>query len=160
QQMAVLHRSHLLRSVYGNDDPALKDYHTVLGRVHAMSGKGRDGRDYAEYEHPVLDEILPRGSARDGCPENGELLWRTKSKTDLGKFGRNGSADRPSDARFFLYEVPVDRMASELRALRSAPDLFLLDLTKTGQGRLGRNWASDARKAVEAVAAAYSEMGI
>jgi hypothetical protein len=159
-QMAALHRSHLLRSVYGDDDPALKDYHTVLGRVGAMSGKGRDGRAYAEYEHPVLDEILPHGSPRDGCRENGELLWRTKSKTDLGKFSRNGSADRSNEARFFLYEVAAGRMTYELRSLQSAPDLFLLDLTKTGQGRLGGNWVSAAQKAVHAVAAAYPETGI
>ena len=160
RQMAFLQMRHVLRGVHCDDDKALKDYHTVLSRVGAMSGKGRDGRTYAEYEHPILDEIIPHGSPKEGCPENGQLLWRTKSKTDLGKFTRNGSADRPGEARFFLFEIEADRSAQELPSLRGAPDLFLLDLSKAARNRMGRDWISTARKAADAFQKAYPATGI
>jgi hypothetical protein len=55
--LATLQLRHALRGLYGDDDAAFKDYHTVLSRVGAMTGRGKDGRSYAEYEHPVLDEL-------------------------------------------------------------------------------------------------------
>ena len=149
--MAALQMRHVLRGVYGDDDTALKDYHTVLSRVGAMSGKGKDGKSYAEYEHPILDEIIPHGSPKEGCPDNGQLLWRTKSKTDLGELSRSGAADRPPEARFFLFEIAADHLIQELRCLGTSPDLFLLDLSKPARGSLGRYWISSSRKAVNVI---------
>ena len=161
QGMATLHRCHALRGIYGEDAPALKDYHTVLSRVRAMSGKAKDGQTYTEFEHPILDEIVPHGSARDGCRENGHLLWRTKSKTDLGELSRTGAADRPDTARFFLFDIHAsDNIGQELKAIDAAPDLILLDFLKTGRGRLGRDWIAFAQKAVDAIQAAHPSAGI
>jgi hypothetical protein len=161
QGMATLHRCHALRSIYGKDAPALKDYHTVLSRVRAMSGKAKDGQTYTEFEHPILDEIVPHGSARDGCRENGSLLWRTKSKTDLGELSRSGAADRPETARFFLFDIHAsDNIGRELKAIDPAPDLILLDFLKTGRGRLGRDWIASAQKAVDTILAAHPSAGI
>lgn len=96
-----LHLKHLLRTLKEGES-ALKDYHTVLTRVGTMTGKARDGRIYPEFLHPVLDEIVPHGSARNGCATDGHLLWRTKSKTDLGALRRSGLADDARAARYFL----------------------------------------------------------
>lgn len=161
-QMATLHKKHVLRSIYpASEEPAaLKDYHVVLGRVGAMSGRAKDGRSYAEFEHPVLDEIVPHGTPLAGCPENGRLLWRTKSKTDLGKFSRTGAADQPEEARFFLYEISADRMERELTAIECPPNLLLLDLSKTARGRLENNWLQKARKAVETFQARFPLAGV
>jgi hypothetical protein len=158
--MATLQMRHVLREHYGNNDAAFKDYHTVLSRVGAMTGKGRDGRSYTEYEHPILDELVPHGSPKNGCAEDGTLLWRTKSKTDLGKFTRTGAADRSDQAHFFLFEIAADHIEQEMPALSGSIDLLLLDLSKSGRGKLGREWISKARKGVDAFSARHPTAGI
>jgi len=161
RQLAEVQIRHLLRCMDNKDPPALKDYHTVLSRVRGLTGKGRDGRSYPEFEHPVLDEIVPHGTATNGCAEHGELLWRTKSKTDLKELSRTGHADKPDQAVFFLYQLrPNDNLARELKKVGAAPDLILLDLCRSARGRLGRDWISNARKAVDAMRAAFPDTGI
>jgi hypothetical protein len=160
QGLAALHMKHRMRSMHGGDTQALADYHLVLNRVRAMTGKAKDGRTYTEFEHPVLDEIVPHGTATTGCRENGHLLWRTKSKTDLGEFSRNGSADQPATARFYLFEIgSSENVARELRAIGEAPNLVVLDFSKAGRSRLGRDWIVVAQKTVEAINAAWPDAG-
>lgn len=152
QGLATLHMRHRMRHVHGGDCSALTDYHLVLNRVRAMTGRAKDGQTYTEFEHPVLDEIVPHGNATGGCRDNGHLLWRTKSKTDLGEFSRTGAADQPSTARFYLFEIGAsDNVTRELRAIGEAPDLIVLDFSKTGRSRLGREWITVAQKTVEAI---------
>lgn len=152
---------HSTRHLAGDDDDGLKDYHQVLARVRKLTGKALDGSTYAEFEHPVLDEIVPHGSARSGCPQNGRLLWRTKSKTDLGAQSRNGLADDAGRARFFLYTIHhTDAVRRELAALGSPPDLLILDLFRRACNRLGRDWRDRAAKVVEEIRAAMPTVGI
>ncbi|RZF63684.1 hypothetical protein EWE75_14480 [Sphingomonas populi] len=152
---------HSTRHLAGDDDGGFKDYHQVLARVRKMTGKALDGSTYAEFEHPVLDEIVPHGSARSGCPQTGRLLWRTKSKTDLGSQSRNELADDPGRARFFLYTIHhTDALRRELAALTQPPDLLILDLTRKACNRLGRDWRDRAVKALEEIRTAMPTVGI
>jgi hypothetical protein len=152
---------HSTRHLAGDDDEGLKDYHQVLARVRKLTGKALDGSTYAEFEHPVLDEIVPHGSARSGCPQNGRLLWRTKSKTDLGAQSRNGLADDAGRARFFLYTIHhTDQLRRELAAIGSPPDLLILDMSRRACNRLGRDWRDRTVKAVEEIRSAMPTVGI
>lgn len=160
-QMGAMQLRHELRCNYLEPDAAFKDYHMVVGRVREMTGKAKDGATYAEFEHPLLDEVVPHGTMSDGCPENGRLLWHTKSKTDLRKFNaRKSEADDPALGHFFVYEVRPDRLVRELKVLAD-PDLILLDFCKTGRGRFqDRDWTISAKQAVEAIRAKFPKVGI
>jgi hypothetical protein len=140
---------HLKRYMSETGDAA-KDFHQVLARVRNLTGRANDGRDYAEFEHPILDEIVPHGPPRGERSSNSMLLWRTRTKTDIAKQSRSGDADDPAKASFFLYTVRTgERLGIDLRAIKRAPDLLILDLTRTARNRLGWDWV---RKASEMVA--------
>jgi|GEM_PF-2244707 len=159
--LSKLHLQHLSRSVEREDEPGLKDYHQVLTRTQKITGRGLDGADYVELTHPILDEIVPHGSAREGCPKTGELLWHTKTKTDLSKQTRSGAADQPDTAKFFLFGLRAnDPLERELRAIKSAPDIVILDLTKAGRSRLGWDWLPASKTALEKIRAAFPSAGI
>lgn len=159
--LGKMHLQHLSRSIEGDDDPGLKDYHQVLTRAQKITGRGRDGADYIELTHPILDEIVPHGSARDGCPKTGELLWHTKTKTDLSKQTRSGAADHPDTAKFFLFGIRAgDPLERELRAINRPPDIIILDLTKTGRSRLGFDWLPAAKMAIDKMRATFPSAGI
>ncbi len=156
-----LHISHLLRSVSGEDDPALKDYHQVLSRVNSITGKGADGSMYAELQHPILDEVIPHGSPSDGCGNTGHLLWHTKTKTDLREQSRSGIADDPKHARFYLYSIrPSRNFKGELKHIVDPPDFFLMDLSKAGRARLGRDWVEIAKKSAEIIKSTHPTTGV
>lgn len=140
---------HLKRYMNDGGDAA-KDFHQVLARVRNLTGRASDGRDYAEFEHPILDEIVPHGPPRGERPSNSTLLWRTRTKTDIAKQRRSGEADDPAKASFFLYTVRAgERLGVDLRAITRAPDLLILDLTRNARNRLGWDWV---RKAADMVA--------
>ena len=161
KNLATLQTRHFLRGVRDHDDPAFKDYHLVVSRVKAMTGVARDGNRYAEFEHPILDELVPHALPTAGCSEKGTLLWRTKSKTDLGELTRTGAADRPETARFFLYTIHAsDSIEREVKAIKRAPDLVILDLTSAGRARLGRDWIAGARRFADAVQSTFPSTGI
>lgn len=65
--LGEVHFDHLKRYQSGENDPA-KDYHQVLARVRKLTGRASDGRDYPEFEHPILDEIVPHGPPRGDRP--------------------------------------------------------------------------------------------
>lgn len=159
--LGKLHLQHMSRSVEGDDDAGLKDYHQVLTRAQKITGRGRDGADYIELTHPILDEIVPHGSAREGCPKTGVLLWHTKTKTDLSKQSRSGAADQPDSAKFFLFGIHAnDPLERELCAIKRTPDIIILDLTKAGRSRLGFDWLPAAKTAVEKMKATFPSAGI
>lgn len=159
--LGEMHIRHEVRRLAGGTDPALDDYHSVLGRVRTMMARENGGLDRTEFLHPVLDEIVPHGSPTGGCSANGSLLWRTKSRTDLKAHKRTGWADDPAKARFYLYSIhAADSVRQELRALEVGPDLFVLDLSKAGRGRLGKDWIVPAKESVEAFRSIYPETGI
>ncbi|WP_340645414.1 hypothetical protein [Phenylobacterium sp.] len=159
--LGKLHMQHLSRSIGGDDDAALKDYHQVLTRASKITGRGSDGNDYVELTHPILDEIVPHGTALSGCAANGELLWYTRTKTDLKKHSRSGAADKPESAKFYLFGIRAnDPLERELRAIKTAPDIVILDLSKAGRARFGFDWLPAAKTAVESIRAAYPKTGI
>lgn len=159
--LSETHIRHAVRRLAGQTDLALDDYHSVLGRARTMTGNASDGCEGGDFLHPVLDEIVPHGSPTAGCAANGSLLWYTKSKTDLKAHKRTGAADDPAKARFYLYCIHAgDNIRRQLRALSDAPDLFLLDLSKAGRGRLGRDWVAVAKESVEMLARIHPTTGI
>jgi len=160
--LGKLHISHLLRSIIGEDDLSLKDYHQVLSRVNSITGKGTDGSTYSELQHPNLDELIPHGSPREGCGNTGHLLWHTKSKTDLRDHNsRTGAADDPASAKFFLFCIRAnDNFQRELSAIGKPPDLFIFDLSKAGRTRFGQEWVGVAKKAVEALRQRFPSTGV
>ena len=60
-KLGKINFEHVKRYMNGGDDAA-KDFHQVLGRVRNLTGRALDGRDYAEFEHPILDEIVPHAA--------------------------------------------------------------------------------------------------
>ncbi|WP_226637910.1 hypothetical protein [Brevundimonas poindexterae] len=159
--LSKLHLEHFLRSSEAEDDPGLKDYHQVLVRAKSITGRGRDGIDHVELIHPILDEIVPHGSAREGSPATGQLLWHTKAKTDLKQHTRSGAADRPDSAKFFLFGVGAnDPIEREMKALKRSPDVVILDLSKGGRSRLGFDWLETAAKALATIKTAYPDAGV
>ncbi|MBJ2153542.1 Hint domain-containing protein [Tabrizicola fusiformis] len=158
--LGTVNFEHVKRYVKGGDDAA-KDFHQVLARVRNLTGRASDGREYAEFEHPILDEIVPHGSPRGERSANSKLLWRTRSKTDIVKQSRSGDADDPSKADFFLYTLRVgDQISADLRAIKRSPDLLILDLTRNARTRLGWNWVDKSTEFVASLREVHPMTGI
>lgn len=155
-----VHFDHLKRYLSGESDAA-KDYHQVLARVRKLTGRASDGRDYAEFEHPILDEVVPHGPPRGDRASNSSLLWRTGSKTDIATHKRSGDADDPTRAVYYTYTIrAADRLGVELRSIRNAPDLLILDLSRNGRDRLGWNWLKRAAEMVGCIREIHPDAGI
>lgn len=145
----------------GSGGDAAKDLHQVLARVRNLSGRASDGRDYAEFEHPILDEIIPHGPARGDRPSNSSVLWRTRTKTDIGRHARSGDADDPAKAKYFMFTArPDDRLGVELRGIKRPLDLLILDLSRNGRSRLGWEWLRRAREMVACMREIHPSAGI
>ena len=158
--LGEVHFDHLKRYQSGENDPA-KDYHQVLARVRKLTGRASDGRDYPEFEHPILDEIVPHGPPRGDRPSNSELLWRTRSKTDIAAHKRSGAADDPAIARYYLFTIrAADRLGVELRSIKSAPDLLILDLSRNARDRLGWNWLKRTTEMIGCMREVHPQAGI
>ncbi|MFE1597523.1 hypothetical protein [Methylobacterium sp. ID0610] len=151
---------HVKRYMSGGGGAA-KDYHQVLARVRQLNGTASDGRSYAEFEHPILDEIVPHGPPRGDRPSNSSLLWRTRNKTDITRQSRSGEADDPAKAAFYLYTLRAgDRIGVELRAIAKSPDLLILDLSRNGRDRLGWDWLERAKEMVNCIRTVHPTTGI
>lgn len=160
QALGATNFEHLKRYVHGGDDTA-KDFHQVLARVRGLTGRASDGHTYAEFEHPILDEIVPHASLRGERAANSMLLWRTRSKTDIGKHSRSGDADDPSKADFFLYTIRADdRFGVDLRAIERSPNLLILDLTRNARNRLGWDWVDKSIRFVTSLHQIHPTTGI
>lgn len=145
----------------GNNGDAAKDLHQVLARVRKLSGRASDGRDYAEFEHPILDEIVPHGPVRGNRPSNSTVLWRTWSKTDIGRHARSGEADDPAKAAYFMFTARRDdRLGVELRAIKQPLDLLILDLSRNGRDRLGWDWLRRTNEMVACMREIHPSAGI
>lgn len=139
---------HFKRYISGGGTAA-KDYHQVLSRVRHLTGRAFDGRDYAEFEHPILDEIVPHASSKGERSSNSTLLWRTRSKTDIALHSRSGDADDPLKANFFLYTLRVgEHLRADLKLIQPSPDLLILDMSRAARSRLGWNWVDKAAELV------------
>jgi hypothetical protein len=158
--LGAVNFDHLKRYMREATDAA-KDFHQVLARVRNLTGRAIDGRDYAEFEHPILDEIVPHGSPRGDRSSNSTVLWRTRKKTDIAKQSRSGDADDPAKASFFLYTVRAcERLGIDLRAIKRAPDLLILDLTRAARNRLGWDWTAKATEMVACLREVHPGTGI
>lgn len=145
----------------GSGGDAAKDLHQVLARVRNLSGRASDGRDYPEFEHPILDEIIPHGPARGDRPSNSSVLWRTRTKTDIGRHARSGDADDPAKAKYFMFTARRDdRLGVELRAIKRPLDLLILDLSRNGRDRLGWDWLRRASEMVACMREIHPSAGI
>ncbi|WP_106640612.1 hypothetical protein [Allosphingosinicella vermicomposti] len=145
----------------GSGGDAAKDLHQVLARVRRLSGRASDGRDYAEFEHPILDEIIPHGPARGDRPANSSVLWRTRTKTDIGRQTRSGEADDPAKAAYYMFTVRRDdRLGVELRAIERPLDLLILDLSRNGRDRLGWDWVRRAGEMATCMREIHPSAGI
>lgn len=160
QALGAVNFEHVKRYVAGGGDAA-KDFHQVLARVRNLTGRASDGRDYAEFEHPILDEIVPHAPPRGERSSNSVLLWRTRSKTDIARQSRSGDADDPSKADFFLYTLRAgERIGVDLRAIKRSPDLLILDLTRNARNRLGWDWVGKAVELVTCLREVHPTTGI
>jgi hypothetical protein len=145
----------------GSGGDAAKDLHQVLARVRKLSGRASDGRNYAEFEHPILDEIIPHGPARGDRPSNSSVLWRTRTKTDIGRQTRSGEADDPAKAAYYMFTARRDdRLGVQLRAIKRPLDLLILDLSRNGRDRLGWDWVRRAGEMVACMREIHPSAGI
>lgn len=152
---------HAVRHTDGNDtDGAMKDFHQVLARAGKLTGLGRNGKEYPEFRHPILDEIIPHGACNGTPHGNGQLLWRSSTKTDLKQHKRSGLADHGKTAEFFLHGLT--RNDNPRRSLREAAalDVVFFDLTKTGQQRLGDDWPERAGEVFKLVRERQPKAGV
>ncbi|SDE57204.1 hypothetical protein [Kordiimonas lacus] len=152
KRFGSIHLDHVKRALDGQGVPAVTDYHKALSRVLTIKGMARDGKSYAELAHPILDEIVPHGPPKGDRPANSELLWRTRSKTDFGKFTISDDVNKPSTAAYYIYTIRAkDDFGDQLTSIKKEPDIFILDLSHTARGRMGWDWRSVAEKAIEAI---------
>lgn len=152
---------HLSRYWKDQHDDAAKDFHQVLTKVRDLNGLAFDGCRYAEFEHPILDEIIPHGPARGERPSNSSLLWRSRKKTDIGKHARSKFADDPSKAEFFMYTMRRDdRVGVEIRHINKNLNLLYLDLTLNARIRLGWDWIERAKEIVRHLREVHPSAGI
>lgn len=159
-ELGKINFEHVKRYMNGGDDAA-KDFHQVLGRVRNLTGRALDGRNYAEFEHPILDEIVPHAAPRGERASNSRLLWRTRSKTDIAKQSRSGDADDREKGDFFLYTLRAgERVSLDLRAIKRSPDLLILDLTRNARNRLGWDWVQRATEMVSCLREVHPTTGI
>lgn len=159
-KLGAVNFEHVKRYINGRGDAA-KDFHQVLGRVRNLTGRASDGRDYAEFEHPILDEIVPHATPRGERASNSFLLWRTRSKTDIAKQSRSNEADDQDKADFFLYTLRAgERIGVDLRAIKRSPDLLILDLTRNARNRLGWNWVEKASEMVACLREVHPATGV
>jgi hypothetical protein len=159
-QLGKVNFEHVKRYLNGGGDAA-KDFHQVLARVRNLTGRASDGRDYAEFEHPILDEIVPHATPRGERATNSTLLWRTRSKTDIAKQSRSNEADDRDKADFFLYTLRFgERIGVDLRAIKRSPDFLILDLTHNARNRLGWDWVEKAAKMVAGLREVHPNTGI
>jgi hypothetical protein len=131
---------HQIRCIGSNEDPAFADFHKTLARVHTLTGKTRDGEVYPEFANPCLDELLPSGPCA-GTSGRSELLGRISKKIDLKEITRTKAADDPNAAKFYLFGIWANDNAEEqLKALKTPPNLVILQLDAVGRRRLGKHW--------------------
>ena len=160
-QFGSIHFDHVKRYLDDNAGTGTKDYHQVLSRVRQLTGETVHGDSFGEFKHPILDELVPHGPPNGDRPANGELLWRTKSKTDIWKFSRSGAADDPSTAAYYIYTIRAkDRLDQQLRAIEGSTDLVIIDLSRAARARLGLNWPSQARNTIRQIRKVQPETGI
>ncbi|NTE55800.1 hypothetical protein G6M78_12040 [Agrobacterium tumefaciens] len=155
------HLAHLLRHTSGQDDRgSLKDYHHILSRVRTLSGKGKDGTLRPEFEHPTLDETMPHGNCEGAAHPNGTLLWRTSSRTDLNEHNTvRTHADIGNEASYYLYGGRKNEEIS-FRKIKGGLDLIIIDLTRTGRGRLGEDWVVRAARMYRHLRNLFPDAGV
>ena len=159
--LGAAHFKHYLRCTGQESEPGTKDYHHVLSRVRGLPGRAGKGDRRSEFEHPILDELLPYGPPRGERPANSELLWRSKNKTDIRKLCRSGAADDPATATYYLYTVRADdRLPDQLRAIGKGLRLAIVDLSRAARARMGWNWQRRAQDAIRHVQEIHRGTGI
>jgi hypothetical protein len=140
EYLGRLHLRHQNRGRQSGELPALADYHKTLARAKTLSGLAIDGKSYAEFLNPSLDDTIPSGPC-DAGDARSELMQRVSSKTDLRKISRSHEADDPAKARFYLFGLRAnDSLGSALRRLPKPIDIVFVDLTRIGRNRLGPEW--------------------
>jgi hypothetical protein len=153
-----LHIKHQIRCGKPGEDLALADFHKTLARVHTLTGRTLDGKEYPEFANPCLDELLPSGPC-GGTIGRSELLWRVRTKTDLSDIKRSGAADDSRNAKFYLFGIWAnDNAEDQLKALKVAPTLVLLQLDSVGRGRLGKNWETRTRTFLSTLETRYGNV--
>jgi len=159
-ELGQINFEHVARYL-SSDSDAAKDLHQVLARVRQLNGRASDGREYAEFAHPILDEVIPHGPADGDRPSNSSALWRTRTKTDIGRQARSGEADDPAKAAYFMFTVRRDdRLGNELRAIKPPLDLLILDLSRNGRNRIGWDWVRRAGEMVASMRETHPSAGI
>ena len=159
--IAPLQLKHQLRAGRPGENSALADYHKTLARVAKLTGRASDGREYPEFAHPCLDELVPVGLCST-AKTHLELLWRVRAKTDLRDISRTGHADDQAKAKFYIFGIHADENArAALRAIRgSPPDIAFLQLDTNGRNRLGRDWFDRARDFTSSFSNCYPNIPI
>ena len=143
------HFEHYVRCAFRESDPGTKDYHHVLSRVRGLPGRAVKGDRRSEFDHPILDELLPYGPPRGERPPKSELLWRSKNRTDIRQLARTGEADDPATATYYMYTIRSDdRLSDQFSAIEKGVHLAIVDLSRAGRLRMGWNWRRRSRYAI------------
>lgn len=157
--IAPLQLKHQVRCFDLKEDQAFGDYHKVLARVKQLTGKAVDGKKYAEFENPSLEEVVPFGPCQ-GKEGRSNLLARISTKTDLPQISRTGLADDPAKARFYLFGLRENENIEQGLRHVGRIDVVFLDLTAKGRQRLQRNWVAQIRTFLAALESRLGPMAV
>lgn len=131
-------------------------YFSRLCRAKDLDGTVRGGGYHFEYEHPTLDEVVSvvgLGAAKDS-----DVLGRIAHRTDL-KHLSNRPGD-PSESPYAIFGLPAAGRLKPADRRGENLDLILLDMTRAGRNRLGRDWQRDVASALEATTRAYGKLPV
>ena len=131
-------------------------YFSRLCRAKDLTGHVRGGGYHFEYENPTLDEVVSvvgLGGAKDV-----DVLGRIADRTDL-KHLSNKPGD-PAESPYAIFGLPARGRLRPADRRSAKLDIILLDLTRAGRSRLGRDWRTPVVAALEAATRAYGYLPV
>lgn len=131
-------------------------YFSRLCRAKDLTGHVRGGGYHFEYENPTLDEVVSivgLVGARDI-----DVLGRIANRTDLKQLS-NKPGD-PAESPYAIFGLPAHARLRPSDRRSAKLDMILLDLTRAGRNRLGRDWQAAVVSALESATRAYGYLPV
>lgn len=131
-------------------------YFSRMCRVKDLTGSVRGGGHHFEYEHPTLDEVVSivgLGHARDR-----DVLGRVANRTDLKQL--SNLAGDPAASPYALFGLTATARLRPNEGRADALDIMLLDLTRSGRNRLGRDWRTAVASALKLATRLYGRLPV
>lgn len=131
-------------------------YFSRLCRAKDLTGRVRGGGYHFEYEHPALDEVVSIVGL--GLAKDADVLGRIANRTDL-KHLSNQPGD-PAVSPYAIFGLPAGAGLCSSDWRTPYLDVILLDLTRSGRNRLGRDWRAAVVSTLEETTRAYGRLPV